>query len=162
MLNKRPHSGEPIARIICLAQSLLVDNVNNNRPAKFISAVYHQSKLVSCCCGWYYWEYSDAISNSTEGWDAIVGYLTSREAYLLRVGYYFQVMIYTHENEDEGPDQPGFKTSTAQSREQCSRSIHAIPTEQKRLVFLVQWWFFHIIFSQPIVQTSCLIMLQSI
>ena len=33
------------------------------------------------------------------GWDGIVGYLTSNEAYLLWVVLYFQVMIYTHEDE---------------------------------------------------------------
>ena len=30
--------------------------------------------------------------------DGVVGYLTSHEAYLLLVGYHFQVMIYTHED----------------------------------------------------------------
>ena len=33
------------------------------------------------------------------GWDGIVVYLTSHEAYCLWVGYHFQVIIYTHEDE---------------------------------------------------------------
>ena len=32
-------------------------------------------------------------------WDGIVGYLTSYEAYCVWVGYHFQVIIYTHEDE---------------------------------------------------------------
>ena len=31
--------------------------------------------------------------------DGIVGYLTLLEAYILLVGYYFQVIIYTHKDE---------------------------------------------------------------
>ena len=33
------------------------------------------------------------------GWDRIVGVLIPHEAYLLWVGYHFQVMFYTHEDE---------------------------------------------------------------
>ena len=36
---------------------------------------------------------------SVKEWDWIVGYLTSQEAYHLCVGYHFQVIIYTHEDE---------------------------------------------------------------